>query len=199
LILIVGALIIRHQEAGYLAILNGDYKSAEIEFIARGAQGGKLEAYFVGIMYEHQLYGFFDLSKATKAYFKSAQLGNIDGAFRYFGLIRNSIHKNISCSDFKALANKGLQTHRYLPIIFMARYHRSGQCFEKNPLLDLYYKQWLGKISNPHGNIFFDTYQKLKPADRQKFEELKLQKPPRISDEAYLKFFFEMLEKIKPI
>ena len=68
----------------------------------------------------------------------------------------------------------------------------------ENPLLDLYYKQWLGEVSNPHGNIYFDTYQKLMPADRRKFEALKIQKPPRISEKAFLKFFFDTLDKIKP-
>ena len=198
LILIVGALVIRHQEAGYLAILKGDYKTAKKEFIARAEQGQQSEAYFVGVMYEYSHYGMHAPTKAAEAYFRSAQLGSIDGAFRYFDLIRASVHTNINCSDFKEIANKGVQTHRFLPLAFMARYHRLGRCFEKNPLLDVHYRKWLGEVSNPHGDEFFDAYQRLSPVDRQKFKALKIQKPPRISDEAYLKFFFEMLEKIKP-
>jgi hypothetical protein len=198
LILIVGALVIRHQEAGYLAILKGDYKTAEKEFVARGAQGGKSEAYFVGVMYEYQKYGLHAPVKATKAYLKSARLGNIDGAFRYFGLIRNSIHRNINCFDFRAIANKAIQTHRYLPLAFMAKYHRHGWCFEKSLILDAFYKKWLGEVSNPHGNEYFEAYQKLNLADRRKLKALKIQKSPRISDEAFLKFFFDTLDKIKP-
>ncbi len=193
LILIAGALIIRQNEAGYLLFLEGDFKSAEIAFQEDAKRGDPWGAYFAGMLNDRRGFGINDKTKAAKAYLQSARLGSVDGAIRYINLIKFSQHKGISCSLILKIIDTAVQTHHFLAVTQKAQRLQNGNCSDKNNFESLHYTQWAGELVPAFGSNFHDRYQKMNAPERQKFDAIKFQKPPRINDQEFLKFFSAQL------
>jgi hypothetical protein len=198
LILLVGALFIRHQEAGYIAYLNGNFKTAEAEFIKRAENGGMWEAYLVGSMNENPTFRVRNLAQASKAYLNSAELGNVAGAMKYILFINHSAHRNIDCTTLNRLTERAIQTHHFVAVHTMERRFLRNSCSKLDKLKSLQYTKWAGELEPQYGSNFHREYQNLTTVERKKFDGTKLQKPSRISDAEFLKFFFATLAQIKP-
>ena len=72
-VLILGAIIIRDRQAGYIAYNNFDYKTAEIEFSKSAERGDPWSSYYVGLMHDQPHFDQIDRKKAAKAFLKSAK------------------------------------------------------------------------------------------------------------------------------
>ena len=66
-VLILGAIIIRDRQAGYIAYNNFDYKTAEIEFSKSAERGDPWSSYYVGLMHDQPHFDQIDRKKAAKA------------------------------------------------------------------------------------------------------------------------------------
>jgi len=193
LILVIGALIIRQNEAGYISYLKGDYKSAERAFRVNAEQGHPWGAFFVGSLNDHRQFSMNNPIEAAKAYLQSAKLGNIDGAIKYIKFIKISGHTHFDCSTIINITDKGIQTHHFLAVVQKAFYLGSGICFKKDNIQSAHYTKWGGELVPSYGSAFVNHYNRMAPAERKKFDTSKFQKPSRISDKEYLKFFFSKL------
>ena len=197
-VLILGAIIIRDRQAGYIAYNNFDYKTAEVEFSKSADRGDPWSSYFVGLIHDRPHFGQIDRKKAAKAFLKSAKLGITDGAIRYLDLVYRSQNSKSYCPIVTNLMANAVATHRFLAIVQYAKYLGEGKCTDKDPISRLHHLKWAGDLEPQFGSNYVDTYESMSATQRSKFDAEKFTKPRRIEEKTFLKIFFAALDQTSP-
>jgi hypothetical protein len=162
------------------------------------------EAYFVGVLKQTYRSGLTnrakpfspdEKAKILEAYFKSAELGSVDGALKYLHTTYFVGPNFRACNGLNSMINMAVRTYKSVALLLKAAQLNEGLCIEKNYLLSLLYWKWSGDFAPYHGAKFFDIYQKMNAAERQKLDAIDFRKPPKINGDEFLKHFFRYLEK----
>tara|TARA_B100000315_G_C14565099_1_gene582522 strand:- start:927 stop:1574 length:648 start_codon:yes stop_codon:yes gene_type:complete len=196
-VLVIGALVIRHQDAGYIAFLERDFETAHAEFSKLAQQGDPWGTYFTGLMHGTNRNGTINRSTAAKYYLAGVRLGNIRSAIRYIDLLRKSKNINQYCTVYAALVDKAVQTHNAYAILLKANQLNSGSCIQNDKIAGAYFFKWAGEIKPQIGTLFTDTYEGFSNAQKMQFKALKIERPPQISNQAFLEYFLAEQDKIR--
>jgi hypothetical protein len=196
---IVVALIVRHEEAGYIALLKGDYNTAVREFSLKVRQGDSMSTYFTGFLYDTPGFRMVNKNKAAHAYLKSAKLGSVDGAIHYLYLVSTLKDRHLNCSVLVKLFYDAASTHILSAIFLNFKFFSNGKCTKKDRFEAAQYFKWAGEISGPIRGSFEDYYVSMSKSEQKEFNSRTFKKPHRISANRFLNIFFSKLHEVTPI
>ena len=198
-VLIIGALVVRQNDAGYLAFLKKDYQKALAEFSKLALEGDPWGTHFTGFLLDPKSNGQNNRSEAAKYYLAGARLGNVRSALRYIDLIRTVKNFKIYCPIYAALVDKAAQTHSPYAFFFKGWHLSHGFCVPKNLIAAARFYQWASEIKPHIGDHFSNAYAQFDDRQKKQFETFKIDKPNRISEQAFLDFFLAKQEQFRLI
>jgi TPR repeat protein len=206
-VLIIGALVIRHQDAGYIAFLKRDYQTAHAEFSKLAQKGDPWGTYFTGLMHEIFLRGSINRTEAVKYYLAGARLGNIRSAIRYISHLKflNNLNQKSQfpvsriCPIYTDLVNKAVQTHNPYAIILKAQQMNSGSCVQEDQIAGAHFFKWAGEVKPQISVYLFNAYDSFSDFQKNQFKAFKIERPLHISDQEFLKYFLAKLPEIETI
>ncbi|MBT7957064.1 MAG: sel1 repeat family protein [Rhodospirillaceae bacterium] len=194
-VLVIGALIIRHQDAGYLAFQKGDYRTAHTEFSKLAEQGDPWGTHYTGLMHGIFLLGSINQTKAAKYYLAGARLGNVRSAILYIDLLRRSKRLNQYCTLYADFVDKAVQTHNPYALVLKAQQLISGRCVQKDIITGVHFFKWAGEVKPQIGDHYSNSFESLSDSQKQQFEALKIERPPAISEQSFLEFLLAKQEQ----
>ena len=201
-VLIIGALVIRHQDAGYIAFLKRDYQTAHAEFSKLAQKGDAWGSHFTGLMYEFFLRGPINWTEAAKYYLAGARLGNSMSAIRYIRHLKFSYNLDQNwrmCPIYTDLVDKAVHTHNLYAIILKAQDMKSSSCVQEDQIASTHFFKWANEV-NPSIKLPKSTAAMIaNNFQKNQFKAFKIKRSPHISDQEFLKYFLVKLPEIDAI
>ena len=145
------------------------------------------------------LRGSFNRTEAAKYYLVGARLGNIRSAIRYISHLKFSNNLNQICLIYTDLIDKAVQTHNPYAIILKAQQMNSGSCVQEDQIAGAHFFKWAGEVKPQISVYLFNAYDSFSDFQKNQFKAFKIERPPHISDQEFLKYFLAKLSEIETI
>ncbi|MDP7100975.1 MAG: hypothetical protein QF503_07465, partial [Rhodospirillales bacterium] len=181
------------------AFLKRDYQTAHAEFSKLAQKGDPWGTHFTGLMHGIFLQGSFNRTEAAKYYLAGARLGNIRSAIRYISHLKFSNNLNQICLIYTDLICKAVQTHNPYAIILKAQQMNSGSCVQEDQIAGAHFFKWAGEVKPQISVYLFNAYDSFSDFQKNQFKAFKIERPPHISDQEFLKYFLAKLPEIETI
>ena len=145
------------------------------------------------------LRGSFNRTEAAKYSLVGARLGNIRSAIRYISHLKFSNNLNQICPIYTDLVDKAVQTHNPYAIILKAQQMNSGSCVQEDQIAGAHFFKWAGEVKPQISVYLFNAYDSFSDFQKNQFKAFKIERPPHISDQEFLKYFLAKLPEIETI